>query len=58
MKVKQTKINPGSILGEYIVVTKGVKPGDNIVLDGLQKVHNGSMVQVGSSTAQQEGVRK
>ena len=45
-KVKQIKIEPGSNLGEYIVVTNGVKPGDKIVLEGLQKVHNGSMVSI------------
>ena len=47
MKVKQVKIEPGSNLGEYIVVRQGVKPGDKIVLDGIQKIRNGSMVQAG-----------
>jgi membrane fusion protein (multidrug efflux system) len=50
MKVKQVKIEPGSNMGEYIVVKQGVKPGDKIVLDGLQKVRNGSVVQFGSSS--------
>lgn len=45
MKVRQIKILPGSNLGEFIVVRQGVKPGDKIVLDGIQKVHNGSVVQ-------------
>ncbi len=48
MKVKQIKIEPGSNMGENIVVTKGLKPGDKIVMEGLQKVHNGSMVQTGN----------
>jgi membrane fusion protein, multidrug efflux system len=58
MKVKQTKINPGSNLGEFIVVANGLNPGDKIVLEGLQKVHNGSMVQVGSPSAKQETMKQ
>jgi membrane fusion protein (multidrug efflux system) len=54
MKVKQVKIEPGSNLGEYIVVKQGVKPGDRIVLDGIQKIHNGSMVQAGGQTGKKE----
>ena len=46
MKVKLVKIVEGSNLGEYIVVKQGVKPGDRIVLEGIQKLRNGSMVQV------------
>jgi membrane fusion protein (multidrug efflux system) len=53
MKVKQLKIEPGSNLGEFIVVNKGLKPGDRIVLDGLQKVHEGSMVQIGDPSGKQ-----
>jgi membrane fusion protein (multidrug efflux system) len=58
MKVKQVKIEPGSSLGESIIVKQGVKPGDNIVLDGLQKLRNGSMVQVGNQTGRQETVKR
>lgn len=46
MKVKLVKIVEGSNLGEYIVVKQGIKPGDRIVLEGIQKLRNGSMVQV------------
>ena len=58
MKVKQIKIEPGSNLGEYIVVKQGLNPGDKIVLDGLQKVHNGSLVQISSPSAKQEMVKQ
>lgn len=58
MKVKQIKIEPGSNLGEYIVVKQGLNPGDKIVLDGLQKVHNGSLVQVGAPSAKQDMVKR
>jgi membrane fusion protein, multidrug efflux system len=45
MKVKQVRIEPGTNLGEYIIVRHGLNPGDSIVLDGLQRVHNGSIVK-------------
>ena len=47
-KVKQVKIEPGLSMVESIEVKKGLNPGDQIVLDGLQKVSNGSKVQIGS----------
>jgi membrane fusion protein, multidrug efflux system len=53
MKAKQVKIEPGSNLGEYIVVKHGVNAGDRIVLDGLQKIHNGSLVQTGNPAEKQ-----
>ena len=58
MKVKQVKIITGSNLGDEIVVNQGIKPGDVIVLEGLQKVHNGSMVQFAGSSAKQEMVKQ
>jgi membrane fusion protein (multidrug efflux system) len=58
MKVKQIRIEPGSNLGEYIVVKQGLNPGDKIVLDGLQKVHNGSVVQIGGPSAKQDMVKR
>jgi RND family efflux transporter MFP subunit len=58
MKIKQKKIEAGSIIGENIVVRHGLKPGDKIVLEGLQKVHNGSMVQIGSPGGKQDMVKR
>jgi RND family efflux transporter MFP subunit len=46
-KVSQTRIVPGTNVGDYLVVNGGLSTGDKIVLDGLQKVRNGSMVRVG-----------
>lgn len=52
MKAKQMKIEPGSNLGEFIVVKKGVKQGDKIVLEGLQKIRNGALVKIINMPAQ------
>jgi membrane fusion protein (multidrug efflux system) len=58
MKVVQRKIDPGANLGEYIVVKQGLNPGDRIVLDGLQKVHDGVMVSTDSVPAKQDMVKQ
>jgi membrane fusion protein (multidrug efflux system) len=58
-KVSQTKIEPGLTLGEYLEVRQGLKPGDKIVLEGVQKVSNGSRVQIeGSPAVQPSASRK
>jgi len=41
---RQVKVVPALNLGEYITIKSGIKPGDEIVLEGLQKIHNGSAV--------------
>ena len=43
-KVKQTKIETGGKVGNKIVVYNVLKAGDKIVIDGMQKLHNGSMI--------------
>lgn len=53
MKVKLVKIEPGSNLGEYIVIKQGLKQGDRIVQEGIQKLHNGSVVQVAGPAGKQ-----
>lgn len=58
MKVVQRKIDPGANLGEYIVVKQGLNPGDHIVLDGLQKVHDGVMVSIDTVPAKQDMVKQ
>ncbi len=42
--VKQKRIIIGPIQGEFVMVKSGLNPGDRIVVDGLQKIHQGSVV--------------
>jgi multidrug efflux pump subunit AcrA (membrane-fusion protein) len=42
--IKQRRIELGPNEGEFVVVKKGLNPGDKIVLEGIQKVHEGSAV--------------
>lgn len=44
-KVVQTPVTLGSTLGQYTIVTSGLKAGDQIVVDGLTKVKNGTLVK-------------
>jgi membrane fusion protein, multidrug efflux system len=44
--VHQQKVALGTLLGSEIVVRKGLEPGQNIVLDGLQKVKDGAKVSI------------
>jgi membrane fusion protein (multidrug efflux system) len=50
---RQVKVVPDLNLGEYIAIKEGVKPGDEIVLEGIQKIHNGSQVVISNPSAGQ-----
>lgn len=43
-QARQTKIETGGSVGDRIIVHKGLKDGDAIVTDGIQKLHEGSFV--------------
>ena len=44
-KVEQRRIQTGPNLGTDVVVTSGVNEGDKVIVDGIQKVRVGQMVQ-------------
>ena len=43
-KVKSTKVTTGSNYEQYTVIEEGLKAGEVIVTDGLQKIHDGEVV--------------
>jgi membrane fusion protein (multidrug efflux system) len=47
-------VKVGETLGENVIVTEGLKNGDRIVVEGLQKVREGAVVQ--PMTSAQMGV--
>jgi membrane fusion protein (multidrug efflux system) len=47
-KVKQVKILPGSRVNSDVIVLKGLTMDDSIVVDGLQKLHDGSAITIAS----------
>ena len=50
-KVSQQKIIPGNHIGDKLIVREGIKEHDVIVIEGVQKLHEGSVVQLGAETA-------
>jgi len=44
-KVTQTSVKVGGQLGEDVLILEGLKPGDRIVVEGLQKVKEGAPVE-------------
>jgi membrane fusion protein (multidrug efflux system) len=47
-KVSQHKITLGTHIGSNVIVKDGLKEHDIIVVEGVQKVHEGSAIQVGN----------
>jgi membrane fusion protein (multidrug efflux system) len=45
-KVSQRPVQLGDTVGSEVAVTEGLSPGERIILEGVQKVHDGSRVQV------------
>jgi membrane fusion protein, multidrug efflux system len=53
-KAELRVITAGPAVGDQWVVTRGLKPGDRVIVDGLQKVRPGTAVQAvaaGTATA-------
>jgi membrane fusion protein (multidrug efflux system) len=46
-KVSQQKIAAGNHIGPNLIVKDGLKEHDMIVIEGVQKLHEGSVIQVG-----------
>ncbi|HTX87978.1 MAG TPA: efflux RND transporter periplasmic adaptor subunit [Bacteroidales bacterium] len=44
-KVNRVPVVPGRAIGNKIVITQGLKPGDKILLEGFQKFQEGMMIQ-------------
>ena len=49
-KVSQQKIMPGNHIGSKLIVKDGLKEHDIIVIEGVQKLHEGSQIQLGADT--------
>jgi membrane fusion protein (multidrug efflux system) len=47
----QVKVSEGQTIGSDVIITKGLKEGDRIVVDGVQALHDGSPI----TTANKQG---
>ena len=54
-KVAQKKVQLGAHVGDKIVARDGVKEGDKVVTEGVQKLRDGVKVQVGAPGAKPAG---
>ena len=43
-KVKQQRVELGSQIGSNVVIRSGLQPGDKIVVEGVQNLHQGSVI--------------
>ncbi len=48
-KARQVKISMGERIGGNVIINQGLTSGDVIVTDGIQKLHDGSAIQTGTS---------
>ncbi|MBN9352330.1 MAG: efflux RND transporter periplasmic adaptor subunit [Chitinophagaceae bacterium] len=44
--IKSIRVTPGSQLDSMTVIQSGLNPGDRVVVDGLQKIHQGDTVKI------------
>ena len=45
---RQHKVKIGKVVGKNIVILDGLKPGEQIVVEGIQKLRDGVAVQTGT----------
>ena len=46
-KVRQQKVELGKQIGDSIIVKEGIKNGEQIVVEGIQNLHEGSVIKAG-----------
>ena len=51
LRAFQVKIQPGQTIGANVVVRSGINDGDKIVVDGVQAIHEGSVINASSKPA-------
>ena len=51
----QKKVQLGETVGPNVVIKGGIDDGDKLVVDGVQLLHDGSRIAVGSKPASKEG---
>lgn len=55
---KQHKVQVGPRVGNKIVILSGVKEGDKIVTEGLNRLRDGGKIQIGAPAQQTQGQQK
>jgi len=53
-KVSERKVDAGRTIGSQTIINSGLKPGEQIVTEGVQKLRDGSQVMLGNSKMPQK----
>jgi len=51
MEAIQKKVLLGQTIADSVIVRSGLQAGDRVLVDGIQKLHNGSLIAVGQKPA-------
>ncbi|HEY6953821.1 MAG TPA: efflux RND transporter periplasmic adaptor subunit [Flavisolibacter sp.] len=57
-KVRQQKVELGPQLGGGVVITSGLQAGDRVVVEGVQNLHQGSVITTGGAPSQAPSQKK
>ena len=52
---RQRAVEPGPMVGNDYVVTSGLKPGETLIVAGVQKIRDGAPVSIGTPAAAATG---
>lgn len=50
----QKKVMPGQTIADRIIIKSGLQNGDKVIVDGVQKLHDGSLIIIGNPVSQQK----
>jgi membrane fusion protein, multidrug efflux system len=56
--VEQRKIQPGTRVNENVVVRQGLKEGETIVVEGIQRLRQGAKIQIGTTSPSAQPIGK
>ncbi len=48
----QKKVSLGQTIADRVIVKAGIQPGDTLIVDGVQKLHDGSLINIANPTPQ------
>ena len=51
----QRKVQLGQVVADRTIIRAGIQDGDKIIVDGIQKLHDGSLITAGSPAPSQKG---
>jgi len=50
LHASQKKVSIGQTIADRVIIKTGVHPGDTLIVDGVQKLHDGSLINIANPT--------